>query len=80
MNKYVFPEFALKYAELTNVQINRLYWSDEYGGSSLLVKADISSNESGLISVMLGEFEYVETYEDLDVMAWALNELEQYRA
>jgi hypothetical protein len=75
--KYKFENHS---SELVDPTIIDLIWQDRFGASCMPVSAILQTPDGSKFWVELGVFEYGETYEDSDVMDWALNELEQYRA
>jgi hypothetical protein len=75
MKKYKFENHA---GEIIDPIIDKLQWTDSFGGSEMPVYAVLSCPQGCKFHVFIGTFEYGETYEDADVMAWALVELENY--
>ena len=77
MKTYKFPQFN---AELIDPQIIHLQWTDGYGANSMPVMAILQTPDGSKYGTDIGTFDYSEkgTYEDSDVMAWAIVELEKY--
>lgn len=75
--KYKFDAFT---AEIENPNILEMTWQDGYGATSLQVSAILGA-ENGNFGVELGTFDYSSkgTYEDEDVLAWAIMKLEEFK-
>lgn len=76
---YKFNNFK---TELINPKIDSLSWMDSFGGQSMPVSAILKTPDGSKFGVDLGVFDYSAkgTYGDEDVMEWAVNELEKYKA
>jgi hypothetical protein len=75
MKKYKFENHA---GEIIDPTIDKLQWTDSFGGSEMPVYAVLSCPQGCKFHVFIGVFEYGQTYEDADVMDWAVAELENY--
>ena len=75
---YKFEQFK---TEITDPTIESLIWTDSFGGQSMPVTAILKTPDGSKFGVDLGIFDYSEegTYNDNDVMDWAIVELENYR-
>ncbi len=76
MEKYKFENYE---GEIVNPTINNLKWQDSFGGSCMPVAAVLVTPDGSKMQVDLGTFEYGETYEDSDVMDWAIQQLETFK-
>jgi hypothetical protein len=75
--KYKFENYNI---EIVDPTIVRLQYSGEHGSNAMHVVATLQTPDGSRFGgIDLGVFEYGETYEDADVMAWAIAELENYR-
>ena len=75
--KYKFDNYNM---EIIDPTIVRLQYTGEYGSQSMQVAATLQTpNGSRFGGIDLGVFVYAEPFEDAQLMAWALAELENYR-
>jgi len=78
MKKYTFENYNI---EIVDPTIVRLQFIDEFGATKMPVIATLQTPDGSRFGgIDLGVFEYGETYEDADVMAWAVNQLETFKA
>jgi hypothetical protein len=76
--KYKFENYNI---EIVDPTIVRLQYLDEFGASKMPVIATLQTPDGSRFGgIDLGTFEYGKTYEDADVMAWAVNQLETFKA
>lgn len=75
MKKYVFANFE---GEIIDPRITGLQWLDTFGSTTIKVFASLQTPDGSKFGVEIGVFTYGLTYEDADVMAWAVIELENY--
>ena len=75
--KYKFDNYNM---EIIDPTIVRLQYTGEHGSQSMQVAATLQTpNGSRFGGIDLGVFVYAEPFEDAQLMAWALAELENYR-
>jgi hypothetical protein len=76
--KYKFENYNI---EIVDPTIVRLQYSGEHGSNAMHVVATLQTPDGSRFGgIDLGVFEYGETYEDADVMAWALVQLDTFKA
>jgi hypothetical protein len=76
--KYKFENYNI---EIIDPTIVRLQYSGEHGSNAMHVVATLETPDGSRFGgIDLGTFEYGKTYEDADVMAWAVNQLETFKA
>ena len=76
--KYTFENYNI---EIVDPTIVRLQYLDEFGATKMPVIATLQTPDGSRFGgIDLGVFEYGKTYEDADVMAWALVQLDTFRA
>jgi hypothetical protein len=76
--KYKFENYNI---EIVDPTIVRLQYLDEFGATKMPVIATLQTPDGSRFGgIDLGVFEYGKTYEDADVMAWAVNQLETFKA
>ena len=75
--KYTFENYNI---EIVDPTIVRLQYLDEFGASKMPVIATLQTPDGSRFGgIDLGVFEYGKTYEDSDVMAWALVQLDTFK-
>jgi hypothetical protein len=76
--KYKFENYNI---EIVDPTIVRLQFIDEFGATKMPVIATLQTPDGSRFGgIDLGVFEYGETYEDADVMEWAVNQLYTFKA
>jgi hypothetical protein len=76
--KYKFENYNI---EIVDPTIVRLQFIDEFGATKMPVIATLQTPDGSRFGgIDLGTFEYGETYEDADVMEWAVNQLYTFKA
>jgi hypothetical protein len=76
--KYKFENYNI---EIVDPTIIRLQYLDEFGATKMPVIATLQTPDGSRFGgIDLGVFEYGKTYEDADVMAWALVQLDTFKA
>jgi hypothetical protein len=76
--KYKFENYNI---EIIDPTIVRLQYSGEHGSNAMHVIATLETPDGSRFGgIDLGTFEYGKTYEDADVMAWALVQLDTFKA
>jgi hypothetical protein len=76
--KYKFENYNI---EIVDPTIVRLQYSGEHGLNAMHVVATLQTPDGSRFGgIDLGVFEYGKTYEDADVMAWALVQLDTFKA
>ena len=76
--KYKFENYNI---EIVDPTIVRLQYLDEFGATKMPVIATLQTPDGSRFGgIDLGVFEYGKTYEDADVMAWALVQLDTFKA
>ena len=76
--KYKFENYNI---EIVDPTIVRLQYSGEHGSNAMHVVATLQTPDGSRFGgIDLGTFEYGETYEDADVMEWALVQLDTFKA
>ena len=76
--KYKFENYNI---EIVDPTIVRLQYLDEFGATKMPVIATLQTPDGSRFGgIDLGVFEYGKTYEDADVMAWAVTQLETFKA
>lgn len=75
--KYKFENYNI---EIIDPTIVRLQYTGEHGSQSMQVAATLQTPDGSRFGgIDLGVFVYAEPFEDAQLMAWALAELENYR-
>jgi hypothetical protein len=75
--KYKFENYNI---EIVDPTIVRLQYLDEFGATKMPVIATLQTPDGSRFGgIDLGVFEYGKTYEDADVMAWALVKLDTFK-
>jgi hypothetical protein len=76
--KYKFENYNI---EIIDPTIVRLQYTGEHGSNAMHVVATLETPDGSRFGgIDLGTFEYGKTYEDADVMAWAVTQLETFKA
>jgi hypothetical protein len=76
--KYKFENYNI---EIVDPTIVRLQYLDEFGATKMPVIATLQTPDGSRFGgIDLGVFEYGKTYEDADVMEWALVQLDTFKA
>jgi hypothetical protein len=76
--KYKFENYNI---EIVDPTIVRLQYTGEHGSNAMHVVATLETPDGSRFGgIDLGTFEYGKTYEDADVMAWAVTQLDTFKA
>lgn len=74
---YIFEQFK---TEITNPTISAYYFLDNPQAKTVNVSIDLFCQDAKMRNVEIGIFNYIDTWEDVDIEAWVAIELIKHEA